>query len=35
MEKELVFAGFGGQGVLTLGLIVAESALELGKQVTW
>ena len=35
MEKELVFAGFGGQGVLTLGPIVAESALELGKQVTW
>ncbi len=32
MEKELVFAGFGGQGVLTLGLIVAESALELGNK---
>lgn len=28
---EIVFAGFGGQGVLTAGLIVAEMALETGK----
>ena len=32
---EIVFAGFGGQGVLTSGLIVAEMALEEGKNVTW
>ena len=32
---EIVFAGFGGQGVLTAGLIVAEMALETGKNVTW
>ena len=32
---ELVFAGFGGQGVLTSGMIVAEMALEEGKTVTW
>jgi len=32
---EIVFAGFGGQGVLTAGLIVAEMALEEGKNVTW
>ena len=32
---EIVFAGFGGQGVLTSGLIVAEMALEQGKNVTW
>ena len=32
---EIVFAGFGGQGVLTAGLIVAEMALENGKNVTW
>lgn len=31
----MVFAGFGGQGVLTLGLIVAEIALDLDKKVTW
>ena len=32
---EIVFAGFGGQGVLTSGLIVSEMALEEGKNVTW
>lgn len=32
---EIVFAGFGGQGVLTAGLITAEMALENGKNVTW
>lgn len=32
---ELVFAGFGGQGVLTSGMIMAEMALEEGKTVTW
>lgn len=32
---ELVFAGFGGQGVLTAGMIVSEMALEEGKNVTW
>lgn len=32
---EIVFAGFGGQGVLTSGLIMAEMALHNGKNVTW
>ena len=32
---EVVFAGFGGQGVLTAGLILAEMALKDGKNVTW
>lgn len=32
---EIVFAGFGGQGVLTSGLIVAEMALADGKNVSW
>ena len=32
---ELVFAGFGGQGVLTSGMIMAEMALEEVKTVTW
>lgn len=32
---EIVFAGFGGQGVLTAGLIVAEMALQEDKNVTW
>jgi len=32
---ELIFAGFGGQGVLTSGQIVASMALAAGKNVTW
>lgn len=33
--KEIVFAGFGGQGVLTGGLAMAYIALEKGVNVTW
>ncbi len=33
--REILFAGFGGQGVLTCGLIVAEVALFNGRQATW
>lgn len=32
---ELTCAGFGGQGVLSLGQIVAYSAMFQGKNVTW
>lgn len=32
---EIVFAGFGGQGVLTSGLIISQMAMEKGKNVTW
>jgi len=32
---EIIFAGFGGQGVLTSGQIVASMALAAGKNVTW
>ena len=32
---EIIFAGFGGQGVLTSGQIVASMAVEAGKNVTW
>lgn len=32
---EIICAGFGGQGVLTTGLIIAHSAMMLGKEVTW
>lgn len=31
----LVFAGFGGQGVLTAGLIIGKTGMDLGKNVTW
>ena len=32
---EIICAGFGGQGVLTTGLILAHSAMMLGKEITW
>lgn len=35
MHEELVFAGFGGQGVLFGGQLLAYTALEEGKHVTW
>lgn len=35
MEKQLVFAGFGGQGVLTAGMLVANIGAALDKEVTW
>lgn len=33
--KEIVFAGAGGQGVLTMGLILSEIAANDGINVTW
>lgn len=33
--KEIVFAGFGGQGVLTSGLIISDIAIANGNKVTW
>lgn len=35
MIVSLRFAGFGGQGVLTTGLVCATAAMNLGKEVTW
>ncbi len=35
MLEEIVFAGFGGQGVLSLGQIVAYSAMNEGREVCW
>lgn len=32
---EMICAGFGGQGVLTTGLVIAEAAMKLGNEVTW
>ena len=33
--KEVFFAGFGGQGVLTAGLVLAYAANEKGVNVSW
>ncbi len=35
MMREILFAGFGGQGVLTAGLIVSQIALYKGYKATW
>ncbi len=35
MESSTVFAGFGGQGVLSLGKIIASAALAEGREVSW
>jgi len=34
-QKEVVFAGFGGQGVMTAGQLLAYTAMEEGRQVVW
>lgn len=33
--REIIFAGFGGQGVLTAGLIISQIALYSGNNATW
>ncbi|MEI6291405.1 MAG: 2-oxoacid:acceptor oxidoreductase family protein [Chloroflexota bacterium] len=35
MQKEIIIAGFGGQGVLFAGQVIAYAAMDLGKEVTW
>lgn len=35
MKQEIVIAGFGGQGVLSMGKILAYAALMDDKEVTW
>ncbi len=35
MKNEIIIAGFGGQGVLSMGKILAYAALFEGKEVTW
>jgi 2-oxoglutarate ferredoxin oxidoreductase subunit gamma len=35
MQTEIVFSGFGGQGVLFAGQILAFAGMDSGKEVTW
>ena len=35
MKEEIIIAGFGGQGVLSMGKILAYAGLMDGKEVTW
>lgn len=35
MQTEILISGFGGQGVLFAGQLVAYAAMDVGKEVTW
>ena len=35
MQSEVMFAGFGGQGILLIGDILAHAAMEEGQEVAW
>ena len=35
MQKEIIISGFGGQGSLFAGQVLAYAAMDMGKEVTW
>ena len=35
MTEKIIIAGFGGQGVMSLGQMLAYSGMNEDKQVTW
>ena len=35
MKEEIIIAGFGGQGVLSMGKILAYSGIMQDQEVTW
>ena len=35
MTTEMICAGFGGQGVLTIGRFIAQAAMKEGRNVSW
>lgn len=35
MQKEVIISGFGGQGVLFAGQVLAFAAMDAGREVTW
>ena len=35
MHQDVMFAGFGGQGIMLIGQMVAYSGMAEGKQVSW
>ena len=34
-KEEIVFAGFGGQGIMLMGKVLSYAAMEGGRFVTW
>ena len=35
MNLQMIFAGFGGQGVLLMGQLIAYAGMVTGKEVSW
>ncbi len=35
MCEKIIFAGFGGQGIMLMGRLLAQAAMSEGKHVTW
>jgi 2-oxoglutarate ferredoxin oxidoreductase subunit gamma len=35
MKMEMIFAGFGGQGALTIGKFIAQACMDEGQHITW
>ncbi len=35
MHEEMIFSGFGGQGALFAGMLLAYAGMDSGKNVTW
>ena len=35
MHTDAIFAGFGGQGIMLIGQMLAYAGMEEGKQVVW
>ena len=35
MQSEIILAGFGGQGVLLIGKLLALAGMDAGREVTW
>jgi 2-oxoglutarate ferredoxin oxidoreductase subunit gamma len=35
MQQDIIFSGFGGQGALFAGQLLAYAAMDAGKHVTW
>ena len=35
MKEEIIFAGFGGQGIMLMGKALSYAAMNNGKHVTW
>lgn len=34
-QQEIIFAGFGGQGIMSMGMLLAYAGMQAGKEVSW